>query len=129
MEDYNSHLYLGINSYFHHSFSVSFCLVNPIITKDPSNTNITYKDPTGGLICCEAQGFPTPNITWYQNGTVLTDMANVTELESKPYTRTSTVNFINAIFNDSGSYYCVATSAADNVVDARSDTAYVTVQG
>lgn len=60
---------------------------------------------------CDADGLPTPYVTWYQNGLVLDprDSSNLVIRDNG-----KELNVLDSQLLDAGSYSCLATNAAGN---------------
>ena len=79
---------------------------------------------------CTVTGIPTPNITWYRNGTVLTGLTDSRVTEGVPdvvnmggvFTVTQTLTLNDTVDEDSDSYACVGSNPAGS---SRSDFALI----
>ena len=84
-----------------------------------------------GTLTCKARGFPAPEVLWYQNGTRLDVNAlgnvNVHALMMNRNT-TSTLTITNATFDNSGRYFCGATSSDPAVIGVNSSDVDVIVR-
>ena len=104
--------------------------MNPILLVEPVDTNITLFEM--GQLTCVARGFPSPEVSWYQNGTLLdvNALGNV-DVSSTIMSRntTSTLTFRNATFDNSGRYFCSATSSDPDVTGVNSSAVDVIVRG
>ena len=103
--------------------------VNPILLEEPVDTNISLFE--NGVLTCRARGFPTPEVSWYQNGTRLDAAAvgkvNITAVIMNRDT-TSTLTITNATFDNSGRYFCSVTSSDPNVIMVNSSEVDVIVR-
>lgn len=106
----------------YNSFHI-FTAVAPIIAEVSDTTLITRGE--SNQISCTAEGFPAPNITWYHNGTEITDSVSTT---TNDVTVISMVVVSMATANDSGLYACNFTSPVAEY-KAVSATVEVFVQG
>ena len=69
---------------------------------------------------CTATGIPTPSITWYRNGTVLTNLTDSRVIEGVPdvmtedgvFTVTQTLTLNDTVDEDSDNYTCVGSNPA-----------------
>ena len=98
-----------------------FCVsVGPRIVEPPQDQNVSIRVDNITLTCV-ASAYPLPNITWFQNNTVIqqddrTTIVSTAFNETIGYTPddfgrvTSVLTILNASVNDSGSYRCVADS-------------------
>ena len=71
--------------------------------------------PETAIFYCEASGVLAPNITWRMNGETLeSDSENITVLSGSTgdTITNSTLQVLNTLPNDTGTYTCVATNAA-----------------
>ena len=70
--------------------------------------------PEKAIFYCEASGVLTPNITWRMNEeTIESESEDITILiDSVGDTRKSTLQILNTLAIDTGTYTCVATNAA-----------------
>ena len=71
--------------------------------------------PQRAILYCEASGVLTPNITWRMNGETLeSESDDITILidSTGDTTRNSTLQILNTLPIDTGTYTCVATNAA-----------------
>ena len=84
-----------------------------------------------GMLICRARGFPTPEVLWYQNGMRL-DVAALGNADVTAVMMglniTSTLTITNATFDNSGRYFCSATSSDPNFVSVNSSEVVVIVQ-
>ena len=84
-----------------------------------------------GMLICRARGFPTPEVLWYQNGTRL-DVAALGNADVTAVMMglniTSTLTITNATFDNSGRYFCSATSSDPNFVSVNSSEVVIIVQ-
>ena len=74
--------------------------------------------PEMAIFYCEASGVLAPNITWRMNGETLeSDSQNITILigSTGDTIMNSTLQVLNTLPNDTGTYSCVATNAAGSV--------------
>ena len=80
-------------------------------------------------LTCSAEGFPRPSIVWFMNNTMINDgMTDV--VESPMNVISSTLMISNAVFSDSGMYYCQALSDEfDDDLSTTSKIAIITVVG
>ena len=77
-------------------------------------------------LTCIAEGFPTPSIIWFMNGTMISNgVSNVTAMN----VRNSTLRISNANFSDSGMYYCEAVSSEFSGLNVISGIVNITVVG
>ena len=76
---------------------------------------------------CQATGEPVPTISWYFNGTLLTDGTTHTISETSVNTTTinSTLTIMSVQSSDVGTYTCNAT----NVVSSDTSSGVLTVNG
>ena len=104
------------------------CVVSPMVTSvypDPSQMN--YAVNMGDVVTfqCVATGIPAPSITWFRNGTelsnsrvTLSDLSEATNVADVDDTRemilqtSRTLNLSMTQDNDSGSYECRASNDA-----------------
>ena len=103
--------------------------VNPILLEEPVDRNISLFE--NGVLTCRARGFPTPEVSWYQNGTRLDVAAvgnvDITEVMMNRDT-TSTLTITNATFDNSGRYFCNVTSSDPDVITVNSSAVDVIVR-
>ena len=111
-----------------------FCLtVSPIVTSvypDPSLMNYTVNMGDVVTFQCVATGIPAPSITWFRNGTELSnsrvtlgDLSESTAMDGdgEMILQTSrTLNLSMTQDNDSGSYECRASNDATPGEDSES---------
>ena len=76
---------------------------------------------------CQAEGFPRPSITWFMNNTMISN--GVTNDDASTTVISSTLMVSNANFDDSGMYYCQATSIEFPGLLVNSTVAMITVVG
>ena len=79
------------------------------------------------MLNCQAEGFPRPSITWFMNNTMISN--GVTNDNTLMTVISSTLMISNANFNDSGMYYCQATSNPFPGLLVNSTVANITVVG
>ena len=95
----------------------------------PQTSNVSINDEFS--LSCTASAFPLPNITWFQNSTLVENDTRTTIAQTTTSrTVTSTITIDNATTSDGGTYVCRvdAPPGTDfNITD--SDTALVLVQG
>ena len=108
-------------------------LVSPVVIKNPQDQNVTRFEGTIVLTCVAAGG-PIPSITWFQNGTVISDnQDNKTSImmEENPLNRSvsSILTITTAMVNNSGIYHCNVSSSVEYFPDVMSGIALVLVQG
>ena len=101
--------------------------------ENPQDQNVTSFEGTI-VLTCVAAGEPIPSITWFQNGTVISDnQDNETSImiEENPLNRSvsSTLTITMAMVNNSGSYHCNISSSVEYFPDVMSEIALVLVQG
>ena len=98
------------SSYF---FCTLLCIVTPTIIKS-SKSEVTVVDGNVLYLACEAEGFPTPSVTWKRNNKVLQTNINKTD-------------FIidDSSEKDAGKYECEASNSVGTV----SYTVEVTIKG
>ena len=103
--------------------------VAPNITTPPVNVTVTSSETA--VFTCEADGVPTPTITWWRYDTTLTEvtvaMENVTidVTTSVPRTVMSTLTFTNTQPVLAAQYRCTAS----NLLGMASENATLTVNG
>ena len=68
------------------------------------------------MFYCEASGVLTPEIMWRVNGDILKSgsMNIIIRNDTRNTTRTSTLQVLNTLPNNTATYTCVATNAAGN---------------
>ncbi|XP_077981310.1 fibroblast growth factor receptor 3-like [Glandiceps talaboti] len=71
-------------------------LKNDRLLVRPSNTEVMFR--------CRASGNPTPNVTWYKDGELLTEKRRI---GTKPRFKPSKVILRDALTSDNGNYTCV----------------------
>ena len=100
------------------SYYVSRVLVEPVITVSPSDMNVI--SPLSVTLSCEAEGKPTPVITWQFKG------ANISITGSK-YSQNTRGHLTVSVQSiaDKGTYKCIAT----NKHATASKSAVIRVQG
>lgn len=98
------------SSYF---FCTLLYIVTPTITKR-SKSEVTVVDGNVLYLVCEAEGFPTPSVTWKKNGKVLQ-----TNINKNDFIIDDTSD------KDTGKYEC----EASNTVGTVSYTVEVTIKG
>ena len=77
-------------------------------------------------LTCIAEGFPTPSITWFMNGTMISNgVSDVMPMN----VWNSTLTISIASFSDSGMYYCEAVSSEFSDLNVTSGIANITVVG
>ena len=100
--------------------------VAPLLITDP--TDILEVIINGDFILnCQAEGFPRPSITWIMNNTMISN--GVTNDDASMTVISSTLMVSNANFDDSGMYYCQATSIEFPGLLVNSTVAMITVVG
>ena len=89
------------------------CIVTPTVTKK-SKRKVTVVEGNVLYLVCEAEGFPSPSVTWKKNGKVLQENINKTD-------------FIvdDTGENNAGKYECEASNSVGTV----SYTVEVTIKG
>ena len=89
--------------------------VRPVVVLDPVSINVTRVE-NNIVLSCSATGFPAPAIVWYHNDTAITTMGrvNITS-SSSDYQTNSTITITSSMTNDTGDYYCNATSTVGTV--------------
>lgn len=100
------------------SYYVSHVLVEPVITVSPSDMNVI--SPLSVTLSCEAEGKPTPVITWQFKGTTI----SITGSKYSQNTRGHLTVSVQSIA-DEGTYKCIAT----NKHATASKSAVIRVQG
>ena len=107
-------------SYTHFNFVIhpfSTPPVNPILLEVPTDMNISLFE--NGMFTCKARGFPTPTVSWYRNGRHLDvnalDNVDITAVMIGHNT-TSILTITNATYENSGKYFCSATSSGPAVI-------------
>ena len=108
-------------------------LVGPVVIENPQDQNVTSFEGTI-MLTCVAAGEPIPTITWFQNGTVISDnQDNKTSIMMKEnfldQSISSTLTITMAMVNNSGIYHCNISSSVEYFPDVMSETALVLVQG
>ena len=79
---------------------------------------------------CSATGFPAPSITWQHNRTIISETSRVRISSTASYFQTtSTLTVTMSMTNDSGRYFCTATSSVTVFDSVNSTEALVLVQG
>ena len=80
----------------------------------PVDAVVVFQDTA--VFYCEAYGVLTPDITWRVNGVILdSGSRNVIIMnDTRDTTRSSTLQVLNTLPNDTATYTCVATNAAGN---------------
>ena len=101
--------------------------------ENPQDQNVTSFEGTI-VLTCVAAGEPIPSITWFQNGTVISDnQDNETSImiEESPLNRSvsSILTITMAMVNNSGIYHCNISSSVEYFTDVMSGIALVLVQG
>ena len=95
--------------------SIATIFIVPIITRvdDILTTNGSSVE-----FVCEADGIPTPNVTWqrYENGNFITVSLD------------RTYNITPVMFGDEGDYQCVATSVAGSTSEIATLTSMILYQ-
>ena len=99
----------------------------------PQDINVTSFEGVITLYC-EGTGFPIPDITWYQNGTVIDASEDeyvtiTTTSESSTRTVNSTLVITRAVMSNSGDYHCNLSSSVSEYEEVMSRVARVFVQG
>ena len=89
------------------------CIVTPTITKK-SKSKVTVVEGNVLYLVCEAEGFPSPNVTWKKNGKVLQENINKTDFIVDDTSE-----------NNAGKYECEASNSVGTV----SYTVEVTIKG
>ena len=79
------------------------------------------------ILNCQAEGFPRPFITWFINNTMISN--GVTNDDASTTVISSTLMVSDANFDDSGMYYCQATSSEFPGLLVNSTVAMITVVG
>ena len=103
--------------------------MNPILLEVPNDRNISLFD--NGMLTCKARGFPNPKVLWYQNGTHhdVNALRNVkVTVLMMDHNTTSTLTITNATFDNSGRYFCSATSSGPAIIGVNSSEVYVIVR-
>ena len=100
--------------------------------ENPQDQNVTSFEGTI-VLTCVAAGEPIPIITWFQNGTVISNNQDETSImmEENPLNRSvsSILTITMAMVNNSGSYHCNISSSVEYFPDVLSEIALVLVQG
>ena len=103
--------------------------VAPSITTPPVDVIVT--SPETAVFICEADGIPTPYITWWRYDTTLTEVTDAMEnvtidvTTSDPRTVMSTLTFTNTQPILAAQYKCTAS----NLLGMASENATLTVNG
>ena len=100
------------------SYYVSHVLVEPVITVSPSDMNII--SPLSITLSCEAEGKPTPVITWQFKGTTISITGSKYSQNTRGHLNVSVESIA-----DEGTYKCIAT----NKHATASKSAVIRVQG
>ena len=109
-------------------------LVGPVVIENPQDQNVTSFEGTI-VLTCVAAGEPIPTITWFQNGTVISDNQDnetsiiMMEENFLDQSISSTLTITMAMVNNSGSYHCNISSSVEYFPDVMSEIALVLVQG
>jgi len=103
-------LYYYNNNDCNVNLSNFFLAVIPLITTNPSSQNVSLNENI--TLSCEAVGFPTPSILWFHNDSEAIDpQANSDQVISTGAV-SSNLTIATAMVNDSGNYFCQASSIA-----------------
>ena len=105
-------------------------LVGPVVIENPQDQNVTSFEGTI-VLTCVAAGEPIPTITWFQNGTVISDnQDNETSIMMEEnfldQSISSTLTITMAMVNNS---HCNISSSVEYFPDVMSGIALVLVQG
>ena len=100
------------------SYYVSHVLVEPVITVFPSDMNVI--SPLSVTLSCEAEGKPTPVITWQFKGTTISITGSKYSQNTRGHLNVSVESIA-----DEGTYKCIAT----NKHATASKSAVIRVQG
>ena len=95
--------------------SIATIFIVPIITRAD---DILTTNGSSVEFVCEADGIPTPNVTWqrYENGNFITVSLD------------RTYNITPVMFGDEGDYQCVATSDAGSTSEIATLTSMILYQ-
>ena len=78
---------------------------------------------------CSATGYPAPSITWQHNRTIISEISRVRISNTSSYFQTtSTLTVTSSMTNDSGRYFCTATSSVTEFDSVNSTEALVLLQ-
>lgn len=99
-------------------------LVNPYFIKNPSNGTVVWKNTT--VLECSAAGFNITSVTWFFNGTIISDGSLISSIAHNysSFTSSLTINSIN--IDQQGEYHCVVSG---NSVSRESSRGYISVIG
>ena len=105
-----------------------FAAVAPEIETNPVSMNVTRNHSI--TLICSATGYPAPSITWQHNRTTISETSRVCISSTSSYFQiTSTLTVTSSMTNDSGRYFCTATSYVTEFNSVNSTEALVLVQG
>ena len=98
--------------------------VIPVLTEEPHDTNVTRTETL--MLFCSADGFPTPMIVWFHNGSAVGNSSRITIIDSLTgVTVTSMLMVMTTTFSDSGNYSCEATSPVFDDIMSRETLVFV----
>ena len=100
--------------------------VGPLFITDPTDSQEVMINGDFRLNC-QAEGFPRPSIIWFMNYTMISN--GVTSDDASMTVISSTLMISNAYFDDSGMYYCQATSNLFPGLLVNSAVAIITIVG
>ena len=105
-----------------------FSAVGPEIVLDPVPINVTIMEDDITLTC-SSTGFPVPTIFWHHNDFAVTPLERVFFSNMSSYYQiNSTLTIRTAMFNDTGTYSCTATSSIASYSPVNSAVVLVLVQ-
>ena len=106
----------------------TFAAVAPEIETNPVAMNVTRNHTI--TLECSATGYPAPSITWWHNRTIISQTIRVSISNTSSYFQTTSILTVTmSMTNDSGHYFCTATSSISVFNSVNSTEALVLVQG
>ncbi len=136
--EWNENLLANLSIVIHcNVILIFFFIVAPTVLDDPISENVTITETIA--LNCTVEGYPPPNVFWFQNGSTIEESSRVTIREIELINETgfeddfgivfSELLISNADVNDTGDYLCTANSSIIEFDSQDSIEITVLVQG